>query len=170
MRPREYFELHVEQGPVLEHESRQIGVVEGVQGISWTRVVFSGAANHAGTTPTWMRRDAGYAAGLVLAGVRDIAESLKTTVGTVGNIRFEPGLINVIPSRAELTVDLRDPDEERLQEAEKRLKALLDDAAGRAEWRSPRNGLSGLLLCLLTPDWSAWWMSWLEGGVFPGGA
>lgn len=132
LRPREYFELHVEQGPVLEHESRQIGVVEGVQGISWTRVVFSGAANHAGTTPTWMRRDAGYAAGLVLAGVRDIAESLKTTVGTVGNIRFEPGLINVIPSRAELTVDLRDPDEERLQEAEKRLKALLDDAAGRA--------------------------------------
>lgn len=94
-------------------------------GLGWS---FPVRANHAGTTPTWMRRDAGYAAGLVLAGVRDIAESLKTTVGTVGNIRFEPGLINVIPSRAELTVDLRDPDEERLQEAEKRLKALLDDA------------------------------------------
>lgn len=132
LRPREYFELHVEQGPVLEDEGRQIGIVEGVQGISWTRVVLSGAANHAGTTPTRLRRDAGYAAGLIITGVRSIAEALETTVGTVGSIGFEPGLINVIPSGAELTVDLRDPDEGRLLEAERRLDELLHEVSIRA--------------------------------------
>ncbi len=132
LHPREYFELHVEQGPVLENEGRQIGIVEGVQGISWTRVTLSGAANHAGTTPIGMRRDAGYAAGLVMAGVRNIAESLGTTVGTVGTLEFKPGLINVIPSEAKLTVDLRDPDELCLQEAERRLDELLKEVSAKA--------------------------------------
>ena len=65
--PAAFVELHIEQGPVLEAADVLIGVVEGVQGISWTEVKVSGQANHAGTTPMDLRRDAGYVAGEIAA-------------------------------------------------------------------------------------------------------
>lgn len=65
--PHAYVELHVEQGPVLEAEGLRIGVVENLQGISWQKVAIGGTANHAGTTPMAMRRDAGVAAARVIA-------------------------------------------------------------------------------------------------------
>jgi len=122
LRPHCYVELHIEQGPVLEHEGLQIGAVESIQGISWQRVVIEGQANHAGTTPMKLRRDAGLAAARIVAYLRDyVGRSNSPTVATVGTMRFEPNAINVIPSRAMLTVDLRDPDEIRLQTAENML-------------------------------------------------
>jgi N-carbamoyl-L-amino-acid hydrolase len=122
LRPHCYVELHIEQGPVLEHEGFQIGAVESIQGISWQRVVIEGQANHAGTTPMKLRHDAGLAAARVVAYLRDyVGRSNSPTVATVGTMRFEPNAINVIPSRATLTVDLRDPDEMRLQAAENAL-------------------------------------------------
>lgn len=128
--PHEYLELHIEQGPVLEAENTLIGVVENLQGISWQQVVVQGSANHAGTTPTRLRHDAGYVAGAVVAELRAIArESGGTTLATVGCMRFEPNVINVIPRRATLTVDLRDPDEARLAAAEKRLGQFLAEIA-----------------------------------------
>ncbi|GGD87281.1 Zn-dependent hydrolase [Rhizobium anhuiense] len=126
-RPHAYIELHIEQGPVLEREGIRLGAVEHLQGISWQKVVITGDANHAGTTPISMRRDAGHAAARVVTFLRDRAQASNTpTVATVGCMRFEPDVINVIPSRATFTVDLRDPDEERLREEEAALATLLD--------------------------------------------
>lgn len=126
IRPACYLELHIEQGPVLEAERCTIGAVDSLQGISWQRLNITGAANHAGTTPISMRRDAGLAAARVITFLRDDAvASQGTTVATVGTIRFEPDAINIIPSRAVCTVDLRNPDERQLQAAEQRLSRFL---------------------------------------------
>ncbi|SCB27944.1 Zn-dependent hydrolase [Rhizobium hainanense] len=130
IQPHAYIELHIEQGPVLEREGIQIGAVENLQGISWQRVTVNGDANHAGTTPISMRRDAGHAAARVITFLRDRALSSNTpTVATVGCMTFEPNAINVIPSRAVFTVDLRDPDEDRLREEEAALEAFLAKVA-----------------------------------------
>ncbi|KKZ89678.1 Zn-dependent hydrolase [Rhizobium phaseoli] len=130
IRPHAYIELHIEQGPVLEREGIQIGAVENLQGISWQRVTISGDANHAGTTPISMRRDAGHAAALVITFLRERARNSNTpTVATVGCMTFEPNAINVIPSRTTFTVDLRDPDEERLRQEEAALEAYLAQLA-----------------------------------------
>ncbi|WDZ80213.1 Zn-dependent hydrolase (plasmid) [Ensifer adhaerens] len=126
LRPHAYVELHIEQGPVLEREGFAIGAVENLQGISWQRVTIDGVANHAGTTPMAMRNDAGLAAARIGLFLREhIALSNAPSVATVGTMRFEPDAINVIPSRATFTVDLRDPDEDRLQVLEAALADFL---------------------------------------------
>ncbi len=130
LRPQAYVELHIEQGPVLEAEGVPIGAVANLQGISWQRVTIEGVANHAGTTPMSMRRDAGQAAARVVTFLRDrLAGSNAPTVATVGCLSLEPNAINVIPSRATFTVDLRDPDEGRLQAEEAALARYLADLA-----------------------------------------
>ncbi len=128
--PHEYLELHIEQGPILEAEGIQIGVVDNLQGISWQQVTVQGNANHAGTTPTYLRHDAGYVACAAVNEARAIArDSAGTTLATTGCIAFEPNVINVIPRKAVFTVDLRDPDEARLQQAEQRFAAFLERIA-----------------------------------------
>lgn len=130
LKPHLYVELHIEQGPVLEREGIPIGAVETLQGISWQRITLDGVANHAGTTPMSMRCDAGYAAARVVTFLHDLAAASNApTVATVGTMRFEPNAINVIPSRAVLTVDLRDPDEQSLQAQEASLTAFLEQLA-----------------------------------------
>ncbi len=134
LQPHAYVELHIEQGPVLEREGVPIGAVENLQGISWQRVAIEGEANHAGTTPMSMRRDAGHAAACVVTFLRDRARNANTpTVATVGCMSFEPNAINVIPSRATFTIDLRDPDEGRLQAEEAALAAYLEELAATEE-------------------------------------
>ncbi len=126
IKPHAYIELHVEQGPILDSENISVGAVENLQGISWQKIIIEGEANHAGTTPTKMRIDAGLAAAKVITFLRDRANSSKdTTVATVGSIEFEPNLINVIPSKATITVDLRNPNEEMLKADERALKDYL---------------------------------------------
>ncbi|WP_341646580.1 Zn-dependent hydrolase [Thauera sp. SDU_THAU2] len=131
--PHEYLELHIEQGPVLEAEGQLIGVVENLQGISWQKLTVHGTANHAGTTPTRLRHDAGYVAAAIIAFLREqvVGAAPETTLATTGSLSFEPDVINVIPRKATFTVDLRDPDEGRLQAAEKRLADFLADIAER---------------------------------------
>jgi N-carbamoyl-L-amino-acid hydrolase len=91
-------------------------------------VTLVGVANHAGTTPMSMRCDAGHAAALVIAFAHDLARnSNQSSVATVGALRFEPDVINVIPSRATFTVDLRDPDEMHLRAMEETFAAFLRD-------------------------------------------
>ncbi|SPK70466.1 N-carbamoyl-L-amino acid amidohydrolase (plasmid) [Cupriavidus taiwanensis] len=128
--PYEYLELHIEQGPILEAASIQIGVVENLQGISWQQVTIQGNANHAGTTPTHLRHDAGFVAASIVTFLRELARnSGGTTLATVGCLRVEPNVINVIPRRATLTVDLSDPDEHRLKRAEQRFAEFLEKLA-----------------------------------------
>lgn len=128
--PHAYLELHVEQGPVLEREGIAVGAVTGVQGISWTEWTVSGVSNHAGTTPMSMRCDAGVVAARAVVAARDIAEGLGgAQVATVGALRLEPGLVNVVPRKATFTVDLRNTDEAILREAESRMAAAIAAAA-----------------------------------------
>lgn len=117
-----YIELHIEQGPVLDAEKTTIAAVEGVQGISWREYNLEGAANHAGTTPMNMRRDAGYAAASICHFVRTLTRKIGgKQVATVGVMEFSPNLINVVAHSARLTVDLRNPDGEHLKKAETEL-------------------------------------------------
>ncbi|TNB81992.1 Zn-dependent hydrolase [Pseudomonas sp. Fig-3] len=129
--PHEYIELHIEQGPILEAEGKSIGVVENLQGISWQQVEIKGNANHAGTTPTRLRHDAGFVASSIVTALRAIAVETGSTLATVGCMKFEPNVINVIPRKATLTVDLRDPDEAKLVNAENRLSQFLGEIAER---------------------------------------
>jgi len=125
-----YVELHVEQGPVLDAEGFRVGVVEGVQGISWSEFTLIGQSNHAGTTPMRMRKDAGHVASEIAVFARKLAKELSGhQVATVGVITLAPNLINVVPNRAVITVDLRNTDELRLQEAERRLFTFANDTA-----------------------------------------
>ncbi len=117
--PHSYTELHIEQGPVLEDEGVTIGVVTGVQGISWTEVTITGQSAHAGTTPMRLRRDPLAAAARAIHEIRLIAGYLGAPqVATVGMLDVVPNLVNVIPSTVTFTVDLRNTDEARLKEAE----------------------------------------------------
>ena len=126
IKPYAFIELHIEQGPIMEAKGISIGAVENLQGISWQRISIEGAANHAGTTPTDMRIDAGLAASKVNVFMRErcLASSGKT-VCTVGTMALEPNAVNVIPSKAVFTVDVRNPNEEKLKEEEMALAAYL---------------------------------------------
>jgi N-carbamoyl-L-amino-acid hydrolase len=125
-----YVELHVEQGPVLEAEGLRIGAVEGVQGISWSEFTFVGQSNHAGTTPMRMRHDAGYVAAAIVVFARKLALEIGgDQVATVGALTLSPNLVNVVTDRAVMTVDLRNTDNDRLKEAERRLAAFVAETA-----------------------------------------
>lgn len=127
-RPRAYVELHIEQGPVLENEGLDVGIVEGVQGISWQRVTIGGQANHAGTTPMTMRRDAGVAAARIVTFLDTFArEQHGNLVATVGCLTLAPHAINVVPGGATLTIDMRSPDATLLMSADTRLTTFLRD-------------------------------------------
>jgi len=118
--PHAFVELHIEQGPVLESEGFGLGVVTGVQGISWQEVTITGQSNHAGTTPMHLRQDPAFVAATLTLTLRDIADRFGgNQVCTVGKIDLFPNLINVIPARATMTLDVRNTDEETLRDAER---------------------------------------------------
>ncbi|HIA34265.1 MAG TPA: hydantoinase/carbamoylase family amidase, partial [Candidatus Lambdaproteobacteria bacterium] len=122
-----YVELHIEQGPILELEDYEIGAVEGVQGISWNEYKISGMANHAGTTPMRLRHDAGYVAAAISVEARRLANEMGANqIGTVGVTKLNPGLINVIAREALITIDLRNTDEQKLQEAEHTMTSFIE--------------------------------------------
>ena len=125
-----YIELHVEQGPVLEQMGLQIGVVEGVQGISWTEFTVAGQSNHAGTTPMVLRHDAALVAAQVAVYVRELSQRMGgSQLATVGAMRLSPNLVNVIAQKAVFTVDLRNTDSALLAQAEADLHAYAHQAA-----------------------------------------
>ena len=126
LQPHAFVELHIEQGPILDAEGWDIGAVENLQGISWQQITIEGAQNHAGTTPISYRHDAGVAAAKVITFMRErCLKSGGKTVSTTGCISLQPNAINVIPSRAVFTVDVRNPDEAALQAEEKALADYL---------------------------------------------
>ncbi|QVL54133.1 MAG: Zn-dependent hydrolase [Cyanobium sp. M30B3] len=111
-RPEEiaaFLELHVEQGGVLEAVDRQIGVVEGVVGQQRYSLSVSGQANHAGTTPMAMRRDALTTAARIILAIEDLAQHFPgDPVATVGKLQLWPNAANIVPGRVEFTLDMRD--------------------------------------------------------------
>ncbi|HWF80975.1 MAG TPA: M20 family metallo-hydrolase [Streptosporangiaceae bacterium] len=127
--PFAYIECHIEQGPILAAAGVDVGIVTGVQSISWQRLELSGAAGHAGTTPIEHRQDAGLAAAAVIVEIRRMCESgqFGELRGTVGKLALEPGQTNVIPASATMTIDMRVPDDDAMTAAEAHLAAFVAD-------------------------------------------
>jgi hydantoinase/carbamoylase family amidase len=128
---RAYLEVHIEQGPVLESEGLPLGVVTAIAGQSRFNLVFSGHADHAGTTPMHLRRDAvAAAAEFVLAAERVARDGLVATVGVFG---VPHGAVNVVPGRAELTLDIRHQEDAAREAATEELRALTAELAARRQ-------------------------------------
>lgn len=118
-----FFELHIEQGPILEAESKDIGVVTHGQGLSWTQITITGKESHTGSTPMPMRKNAGLGMAKVLQLVDEIAWSHKpNAVGAAGHVDVYPNSRNVIPGKVVFTVDLRSPQLAVIEDMEARLK------------------------------------------------
>ncbi|WP_433704832.1 hydantoinase/carbamoylase family amidase [Paraburkholderia sacchari] len=136
-----YLELHIEQGPVLEAENIEIGVVEAVQGVCWLDIRVPGVEAHAGGRPMTMRDDALVAASKIVLAVQAVASSHPPGVGTVGYASIEPNSRNVIPGTVALEVDLRHPDDAELSALETELIAEIQRISPAAEvrrvWRKP---------------------------------
>ncbi|TDK52138.1 Zn-dependent hydrolase [Antarcticimicrobium luteum] len=117
-----FFELHIEQGPILETEGKQIGVVTHGQGLSWTQVTVIGKDSHTGSTPMPMRKNAGLGMARILEKVEEIAWShAPHAVGAAGHIDVYPNSRNVIPGKAVFTVDFRSPEPAVIKDMEERL-------------------------------------------------
>lgn len=143
------FELHIEQGPVLESEGAAIGVVSGVQGMRWYELTIAGRDSHAGSTPMIARQDALLAAAKVIQHVRLIGLAHSPHArSTVGRIEVRPNSPNVIPGEVFLTIDLRHPDNAVLERMEAELEQGLQrdvESDGHAYvlkriWNSPPVG------------------------------
>jgi len=123
-----YFEAHIEQGPVLEHEQKVIGVVTGSLGLRWYDVTVSGMEMHAGPTPMPIRQDALYAATFIMQDVvQNALDHAPHGRGTVGAAHVYPASRNVIPGKVSFTVDIRHADASALQEMHERLMNICVD-------------------------------------------
>ena len=128
-----YFELHIEQGPVLEAENKMIGVVTGMQGQKWYEIVVTGQDAHAGSTPMHLRRDAMVACARMVEAIHKIALNHAPAVSTVGLVVVKPNSRNVIPGSVFFTVDLRHPDDNVLSQMDQEFREKVGTIAKEAD-------------------------------------
>lgn len=127
-----HVELHIEQGPYLEEHGTTLGVVEGVYGMSWQRVTITGESDHAGPSPMHTRADAMAAAADAVSEINRLPNRLSAdAVSTVGEFEISPGSVNVVPDRAEFTVDVRSYDDAVVAEAVERVREAIEHACSR---------------------------------------
>jgi N-carbamoyl-L-amino-acid hydrolase len=139
------FELHIEQGPILEAEQKMIGVVTGVQGMRWYEVNVTGQESHTGATPMGLRKNALLAAARMIEAIDQIGMSHLPGVASVGLIENKPNSRNVVPGEVFFTVDLRHPDEQVLDKMEAAFRVALAKIADASKvtydekciWKSP---------------------------------
>ena len=125
-----FLELHIEQGGILEKEDLDIGIVEGIVGLKWWDVEFTGFANHAGTTPMNARQDALLAAAKFIVAVNETTNSFDgAQVGTVGKIMAEPGAPNVIPGKVVTSLEIRDLSAEVIEKVYQAIKTKGEEIA-----------------------------------------
>ena len=118
-----YFEYHIEQGPILEAENKQIGVVTHCQGLWWLEFTLTGKEAHTGSTPMDLRVNAGLAMARIFEMVQAVAlENQPGCVGGVGQVKFAPNSRNVLPGKVVFTVDIRSPDQEKLDRMRARIE------------------------------------------------
>jgi N-carbamoyl-L-amino-acid hydrolase len=118
-----YFELHIEQGPILEAEDKQIGVVTHCQGLWWLEFTLTGREAHTGSTPMNLRVNAGLAMARIMEMVQTVAmENQPGAVGGVGQVNFSPNSRNVLPGKVVFTVDIRTPDLAKLNAMRARIE------------------------------------------------
>ncbi|MGL4525788.1 MAG: Zn-dependent hydrolase [Aestuariivirga sp.] len=139
------FELHIEQGPILEAEDKMIGVVTGVQGMRWYEVTLRGQESHTGATPMGLRKNALLGAARMIEAIHQVGMAHLPGVASVGLIENRPNSRNVVPGEVFFTVDLRHPDEKVLDRMEAAYKAALPKIAAelgleleeKRIWNSP---------------------------------
>jgi N-carbamoyl-L-amino-acid hydrolase len=122
-----FFELHIEQGPILEAEQTMVGVVQGVQGMRWYDVTVRGQDAHTGATPMYLRKNALLGAARMIERIDAIAHEHPPSVGTVGQIDVRPNSRNVVPGEVFFTVDFRHPDDAVLDVLEAKFRAALPE-------------------------------------------
>ena len=122
-----FFEAHIEQGPYLEAEEKQVGVVTGGQGQRWYNAVLTGRESHAGTTPMHLRSDALIASSQLVLKVEEIAKAHPPGCGTVGFMQVMPNSRNTIPGEISMSIDLRHPIDEELTKMDAALKAAIEE-------------------------------------------
>lgn len=154
-----YLELHIEQGPILEREGYDIGVVTGAQGIRWYDVVLTGQETHAGPSPMSMRHDPMTMLPALISGVLEIGTRDTVARATMGQISSFPSSRNVVPKAVTVSVDLRHPDEAVLESMHNALKALVTSLPGSSAqlgaavqqiWHSPVVTFDKELVCAVT--------------------
>jgi beta-ureidopropionase / N-carbamoyl-L-amino-acid hydrolase len=139
------FELHIEQGPILEAEEKMIGVVTGVQGMRWYEVTVRGQESHTGATPMLLRKNALLGASRMIEAIHQVGLAHLPGVASVGLIENRPNSRNVVPGEVFFTVDLRHPDEAVLDRMEAAFRAALGPIAEAEKltyeekciWKSP---------------------------------
>jgi N-carbamoyl-L-amino-acid hydrolase len=139
------FELHIEQGPILEAEAKMIGVVTGVQGMRWYEVTVRGQESHTGATPMGLRKNALLGASRMIEAIHQVGMTHLPGVASVGLIENRPNSRNVVPGEVFFTVDLRHPDEAVLDQMETAYQAALPKIAAELKleleekriWKSP---------------------------------
>ncbi len=124
-----YLELHIEQGPVLERAGADIGVVTGIVGLIGFQARLVGEANHAGTTPMELRRDALAGAARVLLALRQEALDRGEMTANVGVVSVQPGGLNIVPGVADFTIDVRSPTPEGFAQLEPLVRETLERVA-----------------------------------------
>ncbi|MCR9152128.1 MAG: Zn-dependent hydrolase [Rhodobacteraceae bacterium] len=121
-----FFELHIEQGPILEAEGKEIGVVTHGQGLRWVQCTVTGKESHTGSTPMHMRRNAGRGLALITELVHEIAmKNQPNAVGAIGHVDVYPNSRNIIPGKVVFTIDFRTPDLDKLN-------GMVDELMARA--------------------------------------
>ena len=139
------FELHIEQGPILEAESKMIGVVTGVQGMRWYEVTVKGQESHTGATPMGLRKNALLGAARMIEAIHQVGMAHLPGVASVGLLENRPNSRNVVPGEVFFTIDLRHPDERVLDRMEAEYQAALPKIAAdlnleldeKRIWNSP---------------------------------
>ena len=112
-----FIEIHIEQGPVLESQKADIGIVKGVQAIHWIKLTIEGKSGHAGTTPLHLRKDTFYALSRLSDFARGLCTKISNQLITIGSVELYPNAINVIPEKVVATLDIRNPQDELLAQA-----------------------------------------------------
>ena len=123
-----YYELHIEQGPILETEGIDIGIVTHGQGLKWLEFKLNGKEQHTGTTPMNVRKDTSLAMSEIILAVNNIAnQNQPNALGSVGHIEVSPNSRNVIAGETLFTVDIRSPDIDKLNKMEKELEEAANE-------------------------------------------
>ena len=126
-----YLEMHIEQGPVLESEGGGLGAVTGIQAICWLELTLKGRPSHAGTTPMAYRKDPGLAAARINIFANEVTRTIAGQLANSGVIRVQPANVNVVPETVIMTLDLRNPLDAPLAEAEAAIRAFCAELSAR---------------------------------------
>ena len=126
-----YLEMHIEQGPVLESEGGGLGAVTGIQAICWLELTLKGRPSHAGTTPMAYRKDPGLAAARIIVFANEVTKTIPGQLANCGVIRVQPANVNVVPETVIMTLDLRNPLDAPLAEAEAAIRAFCAELCAR---------------------------------------